>query len=182
MTGSARAVLPSPCNSGERGLHRFRRWRVNASTWPAGDHMNDLVIAAYLDRRLSAPDRQLAEMHLASCAECRGELAQFFLFLQRARRPRVWLSGASSPRPPPFFSSCPDLAWRPLPQRITCCAMALSRRPSWRMARSAGPRSPGSGLCGASSRDAISAHRDRPTTSDWSYSSDTAVTLPDSAP
>lgn len=50
--------------------------------------MKDVEMAAYLDRRLSGTDRELAEAHLADCAECREELAQSYLLLKRLRRPR----------------------------------------------------------------------------------------------
>jgi hypothetical protein len=50
--------------------------------------MRDVEMAAYLDRRLSGTDRELAEAHLADCAECREELAQSYQLLKRLRRPR----------------------------------------------------------------------------------------------
>jgi hypothetical protein len=51
--------------------------------------MNEFEIAAYLDRRLSGPERERAESHLAGCAECRDEVAQAHQLLRRARRPKV---------------------------------------------------------------------------------------------
>jgi hypothetical protein len=55
--------------------------------------MNDLTIAEYLDRRLSMPERQQADMHLAGCPECRDELAEVYEFQRRARRPRLLAVG-----------------------------------------------------------------------------------------
>ena len=49
--------------------------------------MNDHEIAAYLDRRLPAADRERAEAHLADCVECREDLTQSYQLLRRIRRP-----------------------------------------------------------------------------------------------
>jgi hypothetical protein len=51
-------------------------------------HMTDLEIAAYLDRGLSAAERDRVEDHLAECAECRQQVAEVHQVLKRARRPR----------------------------------------------------------------------------------------------
>lgn len=50
--------------------------------------MNDLELAAYLDRRLRGTERDRLEAHLADCAECREELNQSYLLTRRIRRPR----------------------------------------------------------------------------------------------
>lgn len=56
--------------------------------------MNDLELAAYLDRRLQGAERDRAEAHLAGCAECREELNQSYLLTRRIRRPlRIALAG-----------------------------------------------------------------------------------------
>ena len=59
-----------------------------------GEHMRDLEMAAYLDRRLSEPDRERAEAHLAECAECRREFREVRGLLNRSARPRRLLVGA----------------------------------------------------------------------------------------
>lgn len=51
--------------------------------------MNELEIAAYLDRRLTSVERERVESHLADCAECREEMIESHKLLRRARRPRV---------------------------------------------------------------------------------------------
>jgi len=56
--------------------------------------MTDVEMAAYLDRRLSAGDRERAEAHLADCAECREEMVQGRGLLRRAGRPRRIVVGA----------------------------------------------------------------------------------------
>jgi hypothetical protein len=53
--------------------------------------MNELEIAAYLDRRLSGAERERAESHLAGCPECRTEVIEADRLLRRMRRPRVFL-------------------------------------------------------------------------------------------
>ena len=63
-----------------------------------GEHMRELEMAAYLDRRLSEPDRERAEAHLAECAECRREFREVRGLLNRSARPRRLLVGAESPR------------------------------------------------------------------------------------
>lgn len=50
--------------------------------------MDELQIAAYLDRRLPAGERELAEAHLASCSDCREELIQAHRVLSTVRRRR----------------------------------------------------------------------------------------------
>jgi hypothetical protein len=56
--------------------------------------MTDLELAAYLDRRLSAAERERTEAHLAGCASCREELAQSYQLRQRLRRPGRLAVGA----------------------------------------------------------------------------------------
>lgn len=41
----------------------------------ASEHLSDEVLAAFIDRGLSAEDRGIAEAHLAACRDCRLELA-----------------------------------------------------------------------------------------------------------
>jgi hypothetical protein len=53
-----------------------------------GEHVNDLELAAYLDRGLSVPDRARVESHLAVCTECRSHVASAKLLIDRAGRPR----------------------------------------------------------------------------------------------
>jgi anti-sigma factor RsiW len=54
-------------------------------------HLSPEVLAAYLDDELSREQRSQVELHLASCDECRAELADINR-LQRARVRRRWLS------------------------------------------------------------------------------------------
>jgi hypothetical protein len=51
--------------------------------------MNDLELAAYLDRRLPGRDQERIESHLAGCAECRNELLETTQLLRQNRRPRT---------------------------------------------------------------------------------------------
>jgi Putative zinc-finger len=56
--------------------------------------MNDVQVAAYLDRRLSPLEREQVEAHLAECVECRQEIVDTHQFLRRRRRSRpLLLSG-----------------------------------------------------------------------------------------
>src|SRR5690242_18186481 len=57
-------------------------------TEPRTEHLTEMQIAGYLDRRLSAPDRDRVENHLAECADCRDQLSGAQQVLARARRPR----------------------------------------------------------------------------------------------
>jgi anti-sigma factor RsiW len=50
--------------------------------------VNDLELAAYLDRGLSAVDRARVESHLAVCAECRDHVTSAKRLLDQANRPR----------------------------------------------------------------------------------------------
>jgi hypothetical protein len=50
--------------------------------------MTDIELAAYLDRGLSAVDRERAEGHLAVCAECREQVLKSQEILEEVRRPR----------------------------------------------------------------------------------------------
>lgn len=54
-------------------------------------HMNELEIAAYLDRRLAPADRERVESHLAGCPECRDELVETRKLLGKTGRPRTLL-------------------------------------------------------------------------------------------
>jgi anti-sigma factor RsiW len=54
-------------------------------------HLSPEVLAAYLDDKLSSEQRSQVELHLASCDECRAELADINR-LQRTRVRRKWLS------------------------------------------------------------------------------------------
>jgi hypothetical protein len=56
--------------------------------------MNDLELAAYLDRRLAGRDQERIESHLAGCAECRNELLETKQLLRRSRRPRTIAIGS----------------------------------------------------------------------------------------
>ena len=55
-------------------------------------HLSDIEAATYLDRTLSAVDRERVESHLASCSECREHvMAGFKLTRSRDRRGRTTL-------------------------------------------------------------------------------------------
>lgn len=55
-------------------------------------HLSDSQIAAFLDRGLAAVDRDRAEEHLASCAECRAHLVGSRRLLERVNQPRRFLA------------------------------------------------------------------------------------------
>jgi len=50
--------------------------------------MNELAIASYIDRGMSAADRDRAEDHMADCSECRRNVAEAEQLVRRLRRPR----------------------------------------------------------------------------------------------
>jgi hypothetical protein len=50
--------------------------------------MTDVELAAFLDRRLSIPDRERIAAHLAACPECRADVRETQAVLARVRRPR----------------------------------------------------------------------------------------------
>jgi hypothetical protein len=53
-------------------------------------HLTPEALAGYLDHDLSRDERQQVELHLASCVECRAELAQV-RGLELRRRRRRWI-------------------------------------------------------------------------------------------
>lgn len=48
-------------------------------------HMTDLLIASYLDRRMSDADRERFESHLADCPECRQAVVDADSLIKRVR-------------------------------------------------------------------------------------------------
>ncbi len=67
---------------------------MSAAIGREGEHMKDVEMAAYVDRRLYGADRERVEAHLADCAECRKELRDVRSILRHAARPRRLLVGA----------------------------------------------------------------------------------------
>lgn len=57
--------------------------------------MNDLQIAAYIDRGLSGAERDEIEAHLAECAECRRHVLDTDELMQRVRRPKRLVIGSA---------------------------------------------------------------------------------------
>lgn len=57
--------------------------------------MNDLQIAAYLDRGVSGTERDQIEAHLAECAECRRHVLDTDELMQRVRRPKRLVIGSA---------------------------------------------------------------------------------------
>lgn len=57
--------------------------------------MNEFEMAAYVDRRLAAADRERVENHLAGCADCRREALEVRGLLRHAARPRRFFIAAS---------------------------------------------------------------------------------------
>lgn len=53
-------------------------------------HLTPEAVAGYLDHDLSRDERQQVELHIASCVECRAELAQV-RGLELRRRRRRWI-------------------------------------------------------------------------------------------
>ena len=51
----------------------------------ANDHMTDMLIASYLDRRMSDVDRERFENHLAECPECRQAVIEAESLVKRVR-------------------------------------------------------------------------------------------------
>ncbi len=55
-------------------------------------HLNDVQVAAYLDRALAAPERAEIDAHLARCAQCRIEVVEVArIHRARARRKRWYV-------------------------------------------------------------------------------------------
>jgi anti-sigma factor RsiW len=52
-------------------------------------HVNDLEIAAYIDRGLSPADRERVEAHFAECDECRSAIVEGSAHVARQRRRRT---------------------------------------------------------------------------------------------
>jgi Putative zinc-finger len=57
--------------------------------------MNDLQIAAYIDRGLSGTERDQIEAHLAECAECRRHVLDTDELIRRVRRPKRLVIGSA---------------------------------------------------------------------------------------
>jgi hypothetical protein len=57
----------------------------NSMMTEATGHMTDMLIASYLDRRMSDVERDRFETHLAECPECRQALIEAEALLKRAR-------------------------------------------------------------------------------------------------
>jgi Putative zinc-finger len=57
--------------------------------------MNDLQIAAYIDRGLSRAERDEVEAHLAECAECRRHVSDTDALVQRVRGPKRLVIGGA---------------------------------------------------------------------------------------
>lgn len=53
------------------------------------EHLTSERLAAFLDRRLTGADRELAVRHFASCAQCREELVELRAMLDSGRNPRT---------------------------------------------------------------------------------------------
>jgi anti-sigma factor RsiW len=68
---------------------------VSSPSYEGGDHLTDVQIATYLDRTLTAPQRDLVEDHLAICPECRQHVLETRELLERMRRPRKFLIGGT---------------------------------------------------------------------------------------
>jgi hypothetical protein len=58
-------------------------------------HVNDLQIAAFLDRGLSGAEYDRVEAHLAECAECRRQVLDTDELVQRVRRPKRLIVGTA---------------------------------------------------------------------------------------
>jgi anti-sigma factor RsiW len=64
---------------------------------PGSEHLSDVEIAAYLDRTLSATDRDRVEDHLAECPDCRRQMLETKELLEKMRRPKkVFVGGAAA--------------------------------------------------------------------------------------
>jgi hypothetical protein len=68
---------------------------VSSPLHEGGNHVTDVEVAAYLDRSLSARQRDRVEDHLAACPDCRRLLLETRDLLQRMRRPRKFLIGGT---------------------------------------------------------------------------------------
>jgi anti-sigma factor RsiW len=68
---------------------------VSSQSHEANGHVTDTEIAAYLDRTLTASERDRVEDHLAACPDCRQQLLETKELLERVRRPRNLLVGGA---------------------------------------------------------------------------------------
>ena len=58
-------------------------------------HLNEDQVAGYLDRSLSAGQRELVEGHLADCPECREEIKIAAGLIRSGRQLKIWYWGSS---------------------------------------------------------------------------------------
>ncbi|MGH7400598.1 MAG: anti-sigma factor family protein, partial [Candidatus Rokuibacteriota bacterium] len=97
------------------------------------DHEAREWLSAYLDEALALDERRRVEAHLATCAECRHELAglrQTIALLHRVepvRAPVGFVDRVAAARPRPWYRRVVDAVFRPLsiklPVEVTALAM-----------------------------------------------------------
>lgn len=147
--------------------------------------MTDLELAAYLDRGLSPADRTRVESHLATCAECREQVAASKILVERAKRPRrltVGISALAAAAAAAFLLVNPRSVQRQQPvsglTRAETSTTALTAYgPSGETSRSHLHFVWGSAPSGAAYRLTVSNEGGSPL---WSISvADTSVALPD---
>jgi Putative zinc-finger len=72
----------------------------DVSERPIGPHLEPNEIAAYVDGAMPAPARPRAELHLASCDDCRAEVADVVEMAETLRRKRrrrlTWIPAAAA--------------------------------------------------------------------------------------
>jgi predicted anti-sigma-YlaC factor YlaD len=73
--------------------------------------MNDLELAAYLDRGLSPEDRERVEEHLSSCEDCRAHISESSRLLRRKARPRFIITASAVAAALLFVVAVPAM-WR----------------------------------------------------------------------
>jgi hypothetical protein len=73
----------------------LRIGKTMSSSRNEGGHLRDIEIAAYLDRSLTALERDRIENHLAQCDDCRLHVVESQQLLAKSRRPRRVLVGGS---------------------------------------------------------------------------------------
>ena len=68
---------------------------MSSQSHEVNGHVTDTEIAAYLDRTLTASERDRVEDHLAGCPDCRQQVLETKDVLQRVHRPRSLLIGGA---------------------------------------------------------------------------------------
>jgi anti-sigma factor RsiW len=68
---------------------------VNSSSQDESDHLTDIDVAAYIDKKLLPDQRERIEDHLSNCPDCRKQVLETRELLEQMRRPKKLLVGGA---------------------------------------------------------------------------------------